>query len=114
MQIFECKFSRTEERMVAATPATGMTGAGVEAVNKAVAKAAGAASATCAGREIAGKASSAGKKTYTIYDIAKTPCAELVLRYTQREKLVRLGLLLDVLPGSFGFAPAAALTHVCR
>jgi hypothetical protein len=61
----------------------------MEAVNKAVAKAANAAAATCAGREVAGRASAGGKKTYSIYDIAKTPCAELVLRYSQRRKLVR-------------------------
>ena len=65
----------------------------MDAVNKAVAKAADAAAATAAGREIAGKATAAGKVKYTIYDIAKAPCAELVLRYSQRRKLENLGLL---------------------
>ena len=59
-----------------------------------MAKAADASSATCAGREIAGRAEAGGKKRYSIYDIAKTPCAELVLRYAQRRKLVRSGACL--------------------
>ena len=61
----------------------------MEAVNKAVAKAANAASATCAGREVAGKATKAGLVKYTIYDIAKTVSHTLLLRYSQRRKLVR-------------------------
>ena len=62
----------------------------MEAVNKAVAKAADAAAATCAGREVAGRATQAGKVKCKIYDISKTACAELLLRYSQRRKLVRL------------------------
>ena len=61
----------------------------MEAVNKAVAKAADAASATCAGREIAGKATKAGLVRYSIYDVAKTASHTLLLRYSQRRKLVR-------------------------
>ena len=61
----------------------------MEAVNKAVAKAANAASATCAGREVAGKATKAGLVKYSIYDIAKTVSHTLLLRYSQRRKLVR-------------------------
>ena len=61
----------------------------MEAVNKAVAKAADAASATCAGREVAGKATKAGLAKYSIYDVSKTVAHTLLLRYSQRRKLVR-------------------------
>ena len=75
-------------RNAAATSATGIAN-GMEAMNKAVAKAADAASATCAGREVAGKATKAGLAKYSIYDVSKTVAHTLLLRYSQRRKLVR-------------------------
>ena len=100
-------------RIAAASSGTGAA-SGMEAVNKAVAKAADAAAATCAGREIAGKATKAGMVKYTIYDIAKSPCVELVLRYSQRRKLVRWHLRLRLVHRPCAFdAVAATLRHTC-
>jgi hypothetical protein len=65
-----------------------VNGAGMEAVNKAVAKAASAASASTAGKAVAGHVYS-GQTTFSIYDIGTTVVAELIIRYSQRQKLVR-------------------------
>jgi hypothetical protein len=66
-----------------------VNGAGIEAVNKAVAKAASAASASAAGKAVAGHVYS-GQQNFNIYDIGTTVVAELIIRYSQRQKLVRL------------------------
>ena len=65
-------------------------GGGLEAVNKALAKAAGVSTSSAAGKVQGGAAALRGAAQVSVYDIGTVVMAELVIRYTQRARLVRL------------------------
>jgi hypothetical protein len=60
----------------------------MEQVNKSLAKAAGAACASASGKAVAGVVRR-GEQTFHVYDIGTKVVAEMVIRYSQRRKLVR-------------------------
>ena len=105
--IHEAKFSHTEDRhygaltLSSASPvalaehagladggASALTGA-QEAVNKVLAKAAGVSTSSAAGKVTQNAQTLRGVYKSSIYDIGTVVMAELVIRYTQRARLVR-------------------------
>jgi hypothetical protein len=62
----------------------------MEAVNKVLAKAAGVSTSSAAGKVQGGAAALRGTQQFHIYDIGSVVMAEMVIRYTQRARLVRV------------------------
>jgi hypothetical protein len=62
----------------------------MEAVNKVVAKAAGVSTSSAAGKVVGGGSALRGQHSFDIYNLGTVVMAELIIRYTQRARLVRL------------------------
>ena len=60
-----------------------------EAVNKVLAKAAGISTSSAAGKTMGGANALRGTAQFHVYDIGTVVMAELIIRYTQRARLVR-------------------------
>ena len=76
----------------------------MDAVNKAVAKAASAASASAAGKSLGGMAH--GPTKVNLYTVGTKVVCELIMRYSQRQKLENLGLLAPQSASGAGVAYA--------
>jgi hypothetical protein len=60
-----------------------------EAVNKVLAKAAGVSTSSAAGKTLGGANALRGTAQFDVYDVGTVVMAEMIIRYTQRARLVR-------------------------
>ena len=89
LRTLACALARLTRASRASDGGASALAGGLEAVNKALAKAAGVSASSAAGKVTGGAAALRGANRFHIYDIGTVVMAELVIRYTQRARLVR-------------------------